>query len=147
MTEPFAPIDEALAFRIYRLQRLLRLDLVRFLDQHEPGLPPEHFFLLMRLAQVGAVRQQELVEPAIGDRPNISRHVATLVRRGLVAREPDPSDGRASLVGLTAEGEVLVARLQPLVQQERRRIFGDLSDHQLAAFRAVLDHLESVLER
>ena len=43
--------------------------------------------------------------------------------------------------------EVLVARLQPLVQQERRRIFGDLSDHQLAAFRAVLDHLESVLER
>ena len=36
--------------------------------------------------------------------PALSRMVDRLVTRGLIAREPDPNDGRAVLLSLTAEG-------------------------------------------
>ena len=44
----------------------------------------------------------------------MSRRLTSLVDRGLVAREPDPADGRASLLCLTDEG-------REAVRQERDR--------------------------
>jgi len=35
----------------------------------------------------------------------VSRHVAQVERTGLIARTPDPDDGRAQLVGITDDGQ------------------------------------------
>ena len=42
------------------------------------------------------------------DVSTVSRHVAQVERTGLVARTPDPADGRAQLVGITTEGQQLL---------------------------------------
>ena len=47
-------------------------------------------------------------------RADVPRLVDRMVRAGLVTRREDPADRRGCLVGLTAEGERLVARLAPV---------------------------------
>jgi DNA-binding MarR family transcriptional regulator len=47
----------------------------------------------------GQVATALAVDPSV-----VSRQLASLDRLGLIRREPDPVDGRAELVGLTAEG-------------------------------------------
>lgn len=42
----------------------------------------------------------------------MSRQLRALEVLGLVAREPDPADGRASLVGLTEEGRERFLRVR-----------------------------------
>ena len=63
-------LDQALAFRIHRTNRLLCTHLGRFLEAHEPGLTPEQWFVLARISERGPVRQVDLAEPVLGDPPN-----------------------------------------------------------------------------
>ncbi|NNN02116.1 MAG: MarR family transcriptional regulator, partial [Acidimicrobiaceae bacterium] len=45
------------------------------------------------------------------DAPTVTRKVQQLERLGYVAREPDPDDGRASLIRLTTSGQETVDRI------------------------------------
>src|SRR6185369_10436163 len=77
--------------------------------------------LLLVLRESGALRSQELAECLHTDPSTISRQVAVLVERGLVAREPDPDDRRAARLVLTSAGhtaldERMAARQRYLAQ-------------------------------
>jgi DNA-binding MarR family transcriptional regulator len=61
--------------------------------------------LLLVLRESGALRSQELAECLHADPSTISRQVAVLVDRGLIAREPDPDDRRAARLVLTGAGQ------------------------------------------
>ena len=60
--------------------------------------------VLARLATEGPLRAGELAELIQSDPSTVSRQVASIVKAGLVKREADPDDGRASLLVLTEEG-------------------------------------------
>jgi DNA-binding MarR family transcriptional regulator len=60
--------------------------------------------LLDQLVQSGPMRAAALAECTFTDPSTVSRHVAALVRDGLVERRADPIDGRASLLVITDEG-------------------------------------------
>jgi MarR family transcriptional regulator, transcriptional regulator for hemolysin len=140
-------LDDALAFRIHRTNRLLRTHLSRFLDQHEPGLTPEQWFVLARVAQRAPVRQVDLAEPVLGDPPNVSRLVDVLVARGYVERSPDLADRRSSLLTLTEYG---VSRTSVLLDQavgERRAVFAGFNDAELDHLAALLDRVDANLRR
>jgi DNA-binding MarR family transcriptional regulator/SAM-dependent methyltransferase len=62
-------------------------------------------FLLVRLVERGPIRATELAELACADPSTISRQVAGLVKAGLVERQADPADGRASLLVATDAGQ------------------------------------------
>ncbi len=51
-----------------------------------------------------AMRLCDLQEDVLLSQPALSRMVDRLVTRGLLVRKPDPEDGRAVLVELSAEG-------------------------------------------
>ncbi len=61
---------------------------------------------LRRLGPVPAVRlaEEERLQPQ-----SLTRLIAGLERDGLIAREPDPADGRALLLGLTPRGAAVLA--------------------------------------
>lgn len=83
-----------------------------------------HLWVLARLDEAGAVRLSELAL-ALGVEPStLSPQVQRMEREGLVAREPDPNDGRASLLRLTKKGATLLRRLR----KTRRTIFAELLD-------------------
>ena len=69
-----------------------------------PDLQPAAYALLARVDELGSVRASDLCTYFGIDKGAISRQVALLERVGLVTREPDPDDGRAQRVVVTAEG-------------------------------------------
>jgi len=65
-------------------------------------------FLLVKLAHLGPRRASDLAEQLCADPSTVSRQVASLVRGGLVERQADPDDGRASLLVPTELGRTKV---------------------------------------
>jgi len=61
-------------------------------------------FLLAKLVHGGPRRAGELAAVMAADPSTVSRQVAALVRQGMVERQADPEDGRASLLVPTAAG-------------------------------------------
>jgi DNA-binding MarR family transcriptional regulator len=75
-------------------------------------------YLAMRmLDDLGPVSTNALAQALHLDASTVTRQVAALERAGLVARRPDPADGRSSIIALTSEGR----RAMDEVERERRR--------------------------
>jgi len=62
------------------------------------------FWLLKTLAATGPQRVTDLAVCAGLDASTVSRHIAQLHSAGLIERTPDPADGRAQRVKLSATG-------------------------------------------
>ena len=71
-----------------------------------PDLEPSAYGLLVRLDECGRQRATELAAYIGVGKATMSRQLRAMEELGLIAREPDPADGRAWLVHLTDEGSV-----------------------------------------
>lgn len=82
----------------------------RLMRQRVDGdrLDPGTFWLLKTISGSGPLRVTALAASTNLDTSTVSRHVAQLDRSGLVERTPDPVDGRAHRVQLTAAGRQLL---------------------------------------
>jgi DNA-binding MarR family transcriptional regulator len=75
-------------------------------------------YLAMRmLDDLGPVSTNALAQALHLDASTVTRQIAALERDGLVARRPDPADGRSSIIALTPGGRQSMGE----VEQERRR--------------------------
>lgn len=135
-------IDDAVAYRLHRTNRLLLTHLSRVLAEGDVPLTPERWFLLARILADQPVRQVDLTDPTLGDPPNVSRLVDALVRDGLVQRATDPADRRGRVLRLTATGQRMATQRMEAAVPLRRELFGDLDDDRLASFVEVLGMLE-----
>ncbi|MFE9093695.1 MarR family winged helix-turn-helix transcriptional regulator [Streptomyces sp. NPDC007264] len=77
-----------------------------------PDLESAAYGLLARLDEGGRQRATELAAYIGVGKATMSRQLRALEDLGLVAREPDPADGRAWLVHLTDEGRGRVGRVR-----------------------------------
>ncbi len=69
--------------------------------------------LLFVLVESGPLRANLLAEAVYSDPSTVSRQVAALVDQGLIVREPDPEDRRATLLAVTDAGrEVFADRMR-----------------------------------
>jgi DNA-binding MarR family transcriptional regulator len=76
------------------------------------GLPPREYGVLYALAGVReGVRVTDLMGDALLTQAGVSRLVARLEKRGLVARRDDPSDARACRIVLTPDGRDVQRRV------------------------------------
>jgi DNA-binding MarR family transcriptional regulator len=75
--------------------------------------------LLFPIHRMGPLRQGALAELVHADPSTVSRHVASLVEKGLVRRVADESDGRASRLVITDEGH---HALQDLCHERESRL-------------------------
>ncbi len=109
-------------------------------------LTPEHWGLLNMIAKSPGARQTQLAESLGKDKPNVSRILATLEKKGLLLREADPRDRRSHRLILTPAGETLLAELTPLVAAYLDRIFSPLDDVDYEIFMKVLRQVGSRLD-
>ncbi|MGI8868942.1 MAG: MarR family winged helix-turn-helix transcriptional regulator [Mycobacteriales bacterium] len=68
------------------------------------------FHLLTALAEFGPLRLSQLAERSHIDPSTLSRQVAILVDDGLIERQVDPHDGRASTVACSEAGTSFLAK-------------------------------------
>ncbi|MFT4043235.1 MAG: MarR family transcriptional regulator [Gordonia sp. (in: high G+C Gram-positive bacteria)] len=92
------------------------------------------------------MRSCELAQALNSDPSTASRHVAQLVTQGLVRRQADPADGRATLLVITDSGRAKADAMR----QVRRAIFRDATSdwtrHELVTLANLLDRLVDSIE-
>jgi DNA-binding MarR family transcriptional regulator len=94
--------------------------------------------LLFPLTRIGPLRQGALAELVHADPSTVSRHVASLVERGLVRRIADEQDGRASRLVVTPAGAAVVDQMRAERDGLLAQVTADWSSDELAVFRRQL---------
>jgi len=107
------------------LLRRIRRGIAERAVQVHPELNPTSYTLLATLSDFGPRRAADLAELFAMDKGTVSRVVHQLLELGLVERSPDPADGRASIVSVTAEAQ---RRLGHMYELRRELISQRLSD-------------------
>ena len=104
-------------------------------------------WLLRRILDVGPVRLSDLATWQVVDRSTMTSQVRHLESLGLVSREPDPADRRASLVSATFLGRRLhgtnVARARMVLDA----LLDDWTDDDRADLARLLGRVTEALER
>lgn len=100
---------------------------------------------LARTQEHGPLRIGELAAHEQVAAPSLTRTVAPLLGAGLVAKQPDPSDGRSWLVSITPEGAEVLARIRRTRSELLARRMARLDADQLDALLAALPALEQLL--
>jgi DNA-binding MarR family transcriptional regulator len=104
--------------------------------------------LLFKLAlQDDSLRVTDLAEILGVDTPTVTRKVQQLERDGMVVRQTDPDDRRASRIGLTSAGRRTIERVRRARRAWLERILQDWGDDDLSAFAALLGRFAEDLER
>jgi DNA-binding MarR family transcriptional regulator len=112
-------------------------------QEASPGLSPALTAALATVERHGPLTPSELAEVERIKRPTATRIAAALEREGLIARAPDPADGRVSLLSISPQGRNLLKRLRKRKNAYLSRRLRELPDADVEA----LEHAAEVLER
>src|SRR3954469_1730821 len=95
--------------------------------QETHGLPLTWYDVLLELSAAPERRltMGQLGSVAAVSRTRVSRVVDELVRAGLVAREPNPEDGRSAFAALTSAGRMALRKAAPTYVAAVHREFAD----------------------
>jgi DNA-binding MarR family transcriptional regulator len=111
------------------------------------GLSLARTKVLLRLRELGPVRQSVLAADFGLSPHSITDIVDGLERLGMAERGPDPTDRRAKLVAITDAGQAGLDVANATRQRLLTDIFGALSEADLAALLRVLDSLDEAAQR
>ncbi|MFG6597695.1 MULTISPECIES: MarR family winged helix-turn-helix transcriptional regulator [Sulfitobacter] len=102
------------------------------------GLTTPQMRSLAVLSVTDGILIRELAVYAVVQQSTLSRALDALVRDGLVRRETDANDSRATRVYLTDQGREAYARLWPHMAQAYEAMFKGIGTEEKAAFVATL---------
>ena len=141
-----AAAEEQLATEMSTLLRLIHPVKAAAARESGAGLGPDRSAMLLLFPLIdGPQRPGALAELCHSDPSTISRQVAELVRRDLVRREPDPSDGRASLLAITDAGREVCERVRTLRRELFATALAGWTDAELDAFAGLLSRFNGAL--
>jgi len=138
-----SPISQDTATRLSTdLVRVMKL--LGAMRQHaprvHPGVEPTAYPILFSLVD-GPRRVSSLAECVHSDVSTVSRQVTSLVSHELIAKLPDPDDGRATMVSLSDQGHALVAELKQRRGEWFRVMLEDWEPEEAEAFIVALERL------
>ncbi|MGK5499922.1 MarR family winged helix-turn-helix transcriptional regulator [Streptomyces sp. URMC 125] len=140
-----APGPEFLALEreLAVLLRRARASSAELAREVHPDLEASAYGLLVRLADAGRQRATDLAAYFGVGRATMSRQLRALEDLGLIVRTPDPDDGRAWLVGLTAEGHERFARVRAARRDRYVRRLASWDRREIAELARLLHRLNS----
>lgn len=136
-------LEDSFAYLVYRSARLLRYHFIHFTARLGLEISQEQFFLLNKLGESPGLSQTELGDGHLGDRPNITRMIATMEANGWLRRKVDPLDARRFQVSLTRKGALVHRRLSDAIGGERARLSAGLTAADLADLKRILAKVDA----
>ncbi len=128
--------------RLARLKAIIDEEMEAFFAEHVVTKPTFSMLVaLVRIDEPGGVSQRRLASELRLTAGTVSARVDRLVSDGLVARAPDPSDKRGSLVSLTERGRELFEVVVPAYLVDEARLLGSLTADEQAALAGLLRKL------
>jgi DNA-binding MarR family transcriptional regulator len=134
-----AAIAARLRLGVTRLARRLR-------QEAEAGITPSMLSALSTVDRQGTLTMGDLCAAEQVQPPTMTRIVAALLEAGLIAREPDPADGRVAWVRLTPEGRKLLERSRGRKEAYLARALRELDPKDVATLEDATEILERITE-
>ena len=135
-----APLAVQLAFLGHRVVHLIERRLDRLDYSHTQAA------IIIALHRRPGLMAQDLVGPIPVEPPSVTRALQALERRGLICRQPHPTDGRASLLYLTQSGQEASAAIDELWRDTSAELETGVAPAELATLRAALQTLVAATE-
>lgn len=107
------------------------------------GLKIAEWRVMAVLGDRGSLTQRALTAATVMDKVAVNRAVKVLEDRGLVARVPNPGDGRSHLLALTGEGRGIHGEVMPLARATEADLLADLAGEEEALLRQLLARLRA----
>jgi DNA-binding MarR family transcriptional regulator len=105
------------------------------------GLKIPEWRVMAVLGDAGTMTQRALTAATVMDKVAVNRAVKVLEERGLIARVPNPEDGRSHMLALTGEGRAIHAEVMPLAQATERDLLEGLEPGEEVVLRRLLARL------
>ncbi|MEK9281471.1 MarR family transcriptional regulator [Bradyrhizobium sp. ISRA442] len=142
-SEPAAPITVMLSSRLMVLANLLKRGaMLRY--KRLAGLSSVEFGLVASLGRRPPMSVARLAEAVGQDKGQISRALADLVSRKLIAKSANPKDSREVLVSLTKAGLAAHDAVVAGAQERNRRLLEHLSEDELRTLLRQVDALTAI---
>jgi len=107
------------------------------------GLTVPQWRLLCVLAEDGGLSQVQIVARTVMDKVTVSRAAQGLVKRRLIGRSQNKSDGRSHVLALTAEGRALHVEIAPLALAYEAALISGLSPEDVTLLKRLLVRLQA----
>jgi len=134
--EPSLAMDGFVTVRVVQLAEIIARGASQVFEERF-GVKNTELRILVQLSK-HPLAVNELARRTRVDKGWISRSLRGLEQRGLVQRTIHPTDSRATLASLTAEGDQLVRAFAPVAQARNQRLLAGLDE---AEVRGLLDAL------
>ena len=119
---------------------------IRLFKQRVPGERLALGMLMEIDRHAAGCHARELAVQAALDPSTVSRAVASLVAHGLVAREPDPYDGRATILVITPAGRAALDATVRWYSSLLERALADWTPDEIARFNHALARFTAGVE-
>jgi DNA-binding MarR family transcriptional regulator len=139
--------DSHLLVLFEQLNRRVDRDMKRLVRSTLPAGFRGSYGRLLSLIGDRRVRPTELAEGALISKQAVGERLKEVIDLGWVAREPDPTDARATVVYLTPAGRRIRTRLMKLIAQLEAEWAEELGPERFRLFREVLVQVGEPLAR
>lgn len=119
---------------------------VRFLSDRA-GLSASAAFALNRVRREGPMRLTTLAAKEGVSQPSMTQLIQRLERQALVTRLADPDDGRATLIGITTQGQTLLAERTRIRRERLAALLATLTAEEECALRLSAQVAAPILDR
>ncbi len=129
-------IQDTVGFNLFVAQIRLKAGLARAMRPFD--ITPEQFAILSLLREHDGLQQREIADLLVKDRPNITRILERLEKKGLVRRHTDMDDRRAVRVHITTAGRKICPKLEQIAMDYRNQAYRGLTQSQQEQLRDML---------
>ncbi len=102
------------------------------------GLTASNYYFILKMANRGAMTQEQLFRLIHLSPSNVTRRLAQLIAAGFVTKKRAAADRRTWLLALTGKGLAIVPALNAALEATNRQVFANLSEGEQAQLAALL---------
>ncbi|MFC3684662.1 MarR family winged helix-turn-helix transcriptional regulator [Hydrogenophaga luteola] len=139
-------LNDLLLFRLHRINATAG-PLVMRMCERDYGITRREWRVLSSLADVEGVQSSELAVRAMLDRARTSRAITSLADKGLLRREPKPSDRREVHVFLTDKGRRVYDEVFPRIAAIQRELLSPFNDEERRRLSELMARLQASASR
>jgi DNA-binding MarR family transcriptional regulator len=141
MSQKKLPLESWISYRFGLVAtRMGKVMDERYVTPHD--LPMAAWRSLAVIARFGPMSAGDLGSKTSSDPFRVVRAIDLLVQRGLITREPDPSDRRRARLEVTAEGRALYREIEKGAIANETFLRSALSDEDIASLERILGIIE-----
>lgn len=134
----FEKIENNIGFYIGFTANVLKNELIRRFNENGYDITHSQWLILMMLWQKDGRNQNELTNLMYREKTTITRVIEGMEKRGLIYREIDTRDRRNKLCYLTDEGNLLKAKLIPIVREINNQAIANIDSQEFDIFKSII---------